>query len=177
MWRKSGEEIIAGSKSDLKKRINLIMAIDNNEIIHGHIYTNETIGIEELIDFLKEMLERLDKSNLNKIIFILDNASYHTGKRIKKFVEDNQLKFLFTIPYKSEYNPIELSFNLIKNYTYSSLNSSLAKLKKQIIELLDKEEINKDIKNIYKITLEKYLFFLLNKSKDYDLNKMDNSFF
>ena len=99
MWRKSGEEIIAGPKADLKRRINLIMAIDNNEIIYGHIYINEIIGIKKFIDFLKEMLERLDKSNLNKTIFILDNASYHTGKKIKKFVEDNQLKFLFTIQY------------------------------------------------------------------------------
>ena len=152
------------------------MAIDDTQIIYAQLYKNDTIGADEFIDFLNELKNRIDKSSLSNTVFILDNASYHTGKKIKEFVEKNKLKFLFTIPYKSEYNPIELSFNLIKNHTYSTLNSSLGKLKKQIIDLIDSEEINKDIIKIYKITLERYLDFMQNGAKKYDLKKLDKIF-
>ena len=152
------------------------MAIDDTEIIYGQLYKNETIGADEFIDFLNELKNRIDKSSLSNIVFILDNASYHTGKKIKEFVEKNKLKFLFTTPHKPEYNPIELSFNLIKNHTYSTPNNSIGKLKRQIIDLIDSEEINKDIKKIYKIALERYLDFMINEARKYDLIKLGKTF-
>ena len=52
----------------------------------------------------------------------------------------------------------------------------MRKLKNQIIDLIDSEEINKDIKKIYKITLERYLDFMQNGAKKYDLKKLDKIF-
>ena len=89
---------------------------------------------------------------------------------------EKKLIFFFIVPYKSEYNPIELAFNLIKNHTNNTVNKSLAKLKNQIKRLFNDEKINQDINKIYKLTMEKYLDFQNNKSKEYALEKFDKKY-
>ena len=54
------------------------------------------------------------------------------------------------INYELSINLIESSFNLIKNYTYNTLNKSLGKIKRHIIDLKDRKETNKDIKKAIK---------------------------
>ena len=176
LWRKPNDNVIGGAKQESKKRINLIMAIDNKEILYGELYTNETIGGDEFLEFLKELVKKLDNNKVDNYVFILDNASYHSVKGIKDFVFEKKLKFFFTIPYKSEYNPIELAFNLIKNHTNNTVNKSLAKLKNQIKSLINDEKINQDINKINKLTMEKYLDFQNNKSKEYALSKFDKKY-
>ena len=56
MWRKDRELIIGGPKIDIKKRINLILAINKNEVILGHYYKNDTISTKEFLDFIKQEL-------------------------------------------------------------------------------------------------------------------------
>ena len=76
-------------------------AIDKKQIIYGQYYNNETIATDELVNFLEELLKRLSEEEKQNSIFVLDNAKYHITDKIKKFVKENQLKFLFNIPYKS----------------------------------------------------------------------------
>ena len=170
MWRKNGEEIYGGPKDNGNQKINLIMAIDKSEIIYGQYYINSTISSNEFEDFLKELIEKMDKKKIKNSVFILDNAKYHLTKNIKHFVNDNELKFLFGVPYKSTFNAIELAFNLIKNNIYDSQFKNMKELKNKIEEIINDDIINEDIKKIYKITLEEYLKYLTENEDKYDFN-------
>ena len=138
MWRKSDELIYGGPKIYGKERINLILAIDRREIIYGEYYHNEKVTTEEFKEFLKELIKKIDKETIKKTVFILDNASYHCKNSLEKFLIENKLKFLFTVPYKSEFNPIELCFNLMKNYIYNEEIKNITTLKERIAELIER---------------------------------------
>ena len=43
------------------------MVIYKKEIIYGELYINQTVG-GEFLDFLKEMLKRLSKESIKKLI-------------------------------------------------------------------------------------------------------------
>lgn len=172
MWRKGDEQIYGGPKIYGKERINLILAIDRKEIIYGEYYHNETITTEEFKEFIKELIKRIDKETIKKTVFILDNASYHCTNSIEKFANENKLKFLFTVPYKSEFNPIELCFNLMKNYIYNEEIKNIAILKKRIAELIEDEKVNQNIPKIYQHTLNSYVNFISDNCNKYDIKKL-----
>lgn len=176
MWRKSKEEILKGPKIDTHQKINLIMAIDNKQIKYGQYYHNETITTEEFMDFLSELLKKLTKNEIKNSVFVLDNAKYHTSSKIEKFAEENNLKFLFTIPYKSQYNCIEYAFNLMKIDIYNIFITTGKELENKIVELIEDERINSKIRNIYTYTLDKYLNFLLEDSKKYNIEEIGKKF-
>lgn len=172
VWRNSKEQIYAGARGNGKEKINLILAINKNEILLGHHYKNETISTMEFLHFLEELKDILGDKLVKKSVFILDNASYHTGEKIRKFARDNKLKFLFTVPYKSEYNAIEYVFNLMKNHTYNTINKNIKELRNQIVGLNDDDKINIDVKKVYKLTLEKYLEFVKQNNEKNDLDDL-----
>ena len=86
IWRKDEDIVLGGCKMNGKKRINLIMALNKKDILYGQYYIDDTISTNEFVDFLSELINRIDKKELENIIFVLDNASYHNGKQIQKFI-------------------------------------------------------------------------------------------
>jgi len=151
MWRKKDEEILEGPKINSKLKINLIMAIDKNQIIYGQYYFNETIATEEFIDFLEELLKRLSE-------------------------EEKQLKFLFNIPYNSKFNCIEYAFHLMKIEINNSMIRTISDLKNKIIYLIDDEKINSNMRKIYGYTLEKYLHFYSEEGANFDVESIAKEF-
>ena len=133
IWRKDNEQIYGFTKIYRKERINLNLAMNKREIIYGQYYHNETVATKEFKEFLMELVKRIDKEVMKRTVIILDNASYHCTNEIEKFVTENKLKFLFTVPYKSEFNPIELCFNLMKNYIYNEEIKNITILKKGLM--------------------------------------------
>lgn len=170
-WRKNSEQIYGGPEADIKRRINLILAIEQSEIILGHYYNNEIITPNEFKSFMKELIDRIGDKKMQNSIFILDNASYHLSRDMKKFYKEKKLKILFNCPYKSKFNSIELVFNLIKN----KLNKEIFKTQKDYMEridcLINDETINNNIKKVFKKTFEKYLEFYINNIENLKKNK------
>lgn len=60
----------------------------------------------------------------------------------------------------------------MKNHIYNTINKNLKELKKQIIDLLEDQKINNDVKKVYKIKLEKYSEFQTEKYKDSEFNEL-----
>ena len=54
-------------------------------------------------------------SNTSKYL-IMDNCSSHNNNDVKKLLEENNVKYLFTPPYSPEYNPIELAWSKFKQF-------------------------------------------------------------
>jgi transposase len=54
-----------------------------------------------------------------EIVIILDNASIHKSKKVKKYLERHPSIHLFYLPtYSPEYNPVELFWKWIKPKVY-----------------------------------------------------------
>ena len=176
MWRKKDEEIQGGAKTNSKMKINLIKAIDKKQIIYGQYYYNETIATDEFMDFLEELLNRLSEEEKQNSVFVLDNAKYHTSDKINKFVKEKKLKFLFSIPYKSQYNCIEYTFHLMKIEIYNTMIRTINELKNKIISLIEDEKMNSNMSKINGFTLEKYLNFYSEESSKSDLEKTAKKF-
>ena len=176
IWRKANEEICDGPKIDTKQKINLIMAMDKNQIIYGQYYYNETIATDEFVNFLEELLKRLSEEEKKNSVFVLDNAKYHTTDKIKKFVRENQLKFLFNIPYKSQYNCIEYAFHLMKIEINNTMIRTKKDLKNKIVSVIEDKKINSSMSKIYGYTLEKYLNFYEDKSSNFELESIAKGF-
>ena len=74
---------------------------------------DETINGSRYIEFLKELIEDRDHS----LILLVDHASIHKSKEVRKFVREHREKLrVFFLPKKApEYNPDEQVWNEIKN--------------------------------------------------------------
>lgn len=175
VWRKNKEEILRGPKTNSKNRINLILGINTKEIVYGEYYNNDTISSNEFLGYLEELTTKIDDKTLKRTLFILDNAKIHLTKNIQNFCSKKKLKFLFIVPYKSQYNAIEYCFNLIKSNIYNENITTLKQMQSRIEELINDEKINSDVNKIYKLTLEEYLSFLINKKGQYNFMDMCTS--
>lgn len=70
------------------------------------------------ISFLRQLLQNNPEK---KIAVILDNASPHTCKKVKTFLERfSRIKLYFLPPYSPEYNPIERFWGWLKKHVYGS---------------------------------------------------------
>ena len=53
------------------------------------------------------------------IIIILDNASFHNCKKVKRYLRNNKMvHLLYLPPYSPEYNPVELIWKWLKPKIY-----------------------------------------------------------
>ena len=63
-------------------------------------------------------MSQILKSNENemeKVIIMMDNASYHKGKMISEFLIERNIKVLYVSPYSPQISPIELLFGSLKS--------------------------------------------------------------
>ena len=102
-------------------------------------------------------------------MIILDNCTAHLVYQCFQIFNENKLKVLFTVPYRSNFNQIELVFRSIKNITYKELFSSIDNLKNRLEQIIKSEELNKTINLLFKDTLNNYLNFI-KEYKAFNLN-------
>ena len=170
LWRNPEEKIIAGGKNNIKERLNLILGVNKDKIIHKK-FVRGTVDSKIFIEFLTEMINSFEEEEKNNIIIIMDNARFHTTKEIISFFKDNKLKGLTICPYRSYLNMIELVFRYIKNITYKNVYNKLVDLKKDVIKILESNQLEKSLNSLYKETLEQILLFIQNNNQ-IDIQKM-----
>ena len=111
----------------------------------------------------------LNEEEKNTSLIILDNCTAHLVYQCFQIFNENKLKVLFTVPYRSNFNQIELVFRSIKNITYKELFSSIDNLKNRLEQIIKSEELNKTINLLFKDTLNNYLNFI-KEYKTFNLN-------
>ena len=120
-------------------------------------------------NFMKETIGLLQEEQIKKTIWVMDNLRVHLCKNIKEIMKKNKLKVLFTVPYESIFNPIELCFRYIKNITYKKIYLTINELQKDIIHILKNISIKKALFKNFVETLRKYdLFIERNKNINLD---------
>ncbi|WP_457576777.1 IS630 family transposase [Desulfomarina sp.] len=71
-------------------------------------------------DAFTSFLTQLHQRTPDKeIVIILDNATIHKSKRVKKYLDNHENIHLFNLPpYSPEYNPVEIFWKWIKPKVY-----------------------------------------------------------
>ena len=95
-----------------EKNHTLILAIKTSGIVH-HVETNKNVNNEVFYNFIKEVINRLDKNV--KHTFLFDNVPFHTMSNIKKIINDSGNELMLCPKYSPNHNPIENLFSDIKN--------------------------------------------------------------
>ena len=166
IWRKKDDIIYQELKEN--EKFNLLMAVTKNKVVYYHI-NKEVTDTNTFKKFMEDMIHSMDKDEIAKSVFIMDNLACHKTIELFNFYYDNHLKVLFNAPYISQFNIIEFVFRHIKNYTYKKLYNSIKALEKDVCII-----INSDIlKKLWKETLNKYISFY-NNNKHFNLNSLNS---
>lgn len=154
--------------NDNNKKINFMFAIGTNKVIYYKL-SNDNTNSKAFKSFFLNVINNINELDLNNTIFIMDNLSSHLTKEIKDIITSKKLKVLYTVPYESIFNPIELAFRGIKLITYKKVYKNISELKDEIIKIINCDKFNITLKKNFLETLEKYLLFIEN-NKDINLN-------
>lgn len=102
--------VIKTNNQDVFKKYTGIFAISSKGCIGYEIYKKGGIDSERLIEFINRYIKG---SYRNKVI-ILDNASSHKSKDVKKLIEKDN-KLLYSVVYQHYTNAIENFFSVLKS--------------------------------------------------------------
>jgi transposase len=140
-WSKIGTKcIIPGKNKMYMKKYSIAFAISRKKVIG---YTLKS-GAFNAKSFNKFMMSKVLNNNPHNQKCILDNAKIHHAILLNKKIKD---KAIYNIPYCSQYNPIEMFFNTMKQY----LNSVYIKSESSL-----RYHINLFIKKVNSIELNNY---------------------
>lgn len=132
-WKLPEDEIFMPIQDFSKK--NLLLAVDKNKTIFFKLSDKPTTSIE-FKNFFTQMLSSLNDNEIINSIFILDNHSSHLTSELFQLYDDKKLKILFTVPYLSKFNMIELVFRGIINIIYKSLFKSIKEVENKVEEFI-----------------------------------------
>lgn len=170
-WVKEKENLHYGPKK--KDKINIILAVSVREVVNYKLI-KDNINKNNFEDFMKETIELLSEDELKNTLFVMDNLSVHLSKNIKEIMQKNKLKILFTVPYESMFNPIELAFRYIKNIIYRKIYLNIKNMTKEIIDIITSDKIKECLYKNFIETLGKYVQFL-EQNIEFNLDSIINN--
>jgi len=135
-------------------RFNILSVVTAKGKLNYHV-TEKKIDSEEYILFLKQLLKKRERP----LILIVDRASFHTSKAVRKFVARNRHKIrIYLLPaYSPELNPDEHVWEEIKD---KRLGRQTIKNKKEL-----KKRLHSALKSLQKRTDRIISFFHLPKTQ------------
>ena len=114
--------------------MNLILTVSNRKVISKK-FIKTSVDSTIFINFLSELLNQLTEEEKNKVMIVMDNASFHLSNDVLEFFNDNKLRGITICPYRSYFNMIELVFRYIKNIIYKNVFTKMDDLKKKLLKL------------------------------------------
>lgn len=137
-------------------KYTLIMAISANKIVRWKLYKIGGSNHQRLIKFLSKITKHRKKR-----LILIENASCHRNKLVKKFIKKSENDYVYILPYNHLNNPIEKCYYQLKTYIRRDEPMSYEEIKKTI---------KKAIKNITKDNLYNYFKSSLIKRDKKDIN-------
>lgn len=95
-------------------KLNLLMAINEKEVLYYKL-NKETTNEERFLNFMENLLKKLDDKKDEKYVIIMDNLLSHKTERLIQFYNENKINILYNSPYLSKWNSIELAFRNLKH--------------------------------------------------------------
>ena len=107
------------------KKLSLTAAISTTGEVYYSLHESNNNG-RTFLSFLCFLVKTLDKDSptwRQRIVFMLDNASYRHTRDIRDFLEAQQIQVLYTAPFSFEGSPIERLFGFIKRADLTQLDA------------------------------------------------------
>ena len=156
IWRIPKQEIYV--KIPKKERVNLIMGVSDNDVIH-YSFNSENTNEKIFGDFMLSLHEKIKEKGISSYAIILDNLSSHKTKSLIKLYISKKINIIFNSPYQSAFNAIELSFRSLKKFLYSKIFETMEKIIDESINFINSSSFKITLKYNFKETLEKYIDF------------------
>jgi len=112
-----------------------IASITNNKILTYELYDKNSITVDRLESFLKNMIKQY---KLKNYVFLLDNFSVHKHQRINDIITKSGNKLLYAVPYNPQTNPIENWFSQFKYWMSTSKMRTFEDMKNDIKSVINK---------------------------------------
>lgn len=170
-WRLPQEEYPYGAKKDTLKKINLILAVSNKQVIYYKI-NEENTNSEIFETFLRELFEKIPKDLYQKKLIIMDNARFHLTNNVRNLCKESKIKVITISPYNSDQNMIELMFRHIKNLIKRKSYKSLKKMETKIENILKNNENQILLKRLFRRTLIYYNNFIEKNKNDIKIEEI-----
>ena len=132
-----------------------MIGVTKDKVVKYKLIEEETNSIN-FLQFMKELVDQMSLEEKTKTVILMGNCSCHQTPSLFKFYDDNKLKILFNVPYKSTFNMVENVFRLIKNITYKKLYKNIIELKKDLKIIIEGDNVVKSLSKLYKETLVIY---------------------
>ena len=123
-WIRKGQDkplATTGSRT----RLNLIGAIDLNNLTAAHVKRYEKVNSETIQAFFTEL--RACNNGDKRIHIILDGAGYHRAIDVKKKAKELNIKLHYLPPYSPNLNPIERLWKVMNEYVRNNKYFATAK--------------------------------------------------
>lgn len=114
-----------------RTRINLIGALNLNQISAPIVASYSTVDSDSIVDFLKQI--RAYSGISGKIHLILDRAGYHSSLIVKDTAKKLNIKLFYLPPYSPNLNPIERLWKVMNEYARNNKFFKTAKLFRESI--------------------------------------------
>ena len=161
-WRLKEEMIY--SDSNISSKTNLLLAVSSTQVVHFEFLSGTVTG-DKFCNFISSLYKSILNKGMPNPVFILDNASIHKTTDVLVLLNKYKIKTLFTVPYFSQLNMIELVFRFIKNIIYKKMYTTMNDVIKDVISILNSEHLHNTMELLYKETLLKYLSYVEEISK------------
>jgi transposase len=112
-WIKKGQTVEISTTAS-RTRMNLIGAIELENINKAVIADYETINVESVIDFFKKLRQQYFRTT--KLHIILDQAGYHRSGGLKKIAKKFNMCLHYLPAYSPNLNPIERLWKVMNEH-------------------------------------------------------------
>ena len=114
MWQPKGKKGTIQIKSNTgRRRINILGALNSEDLSILTTLTEETCNAERVIEFLQKIKDTYPGMN---IVIVLDNARYNYAKITRAFAVEKNIFLLFLPPYAPNLNLIERLWKFAKKH-------------------------------------------------------------
>lgn len=98
-----------------EKSWSVLPAYTANDYLPCVEYKKESFKINDLLEWLTTgLLPYCNPYSAHRSVIIIDNVSAHCNSRIREVIKTHECRIKYLSPYSSDYNPIELSFSVLK---------------------------------------------------------------
>ena len=97
---------------------------------------SKKINSQKFLEFIKRLYKKY-----NKICIIVDNASWHSTKKVLNFVKFAKIKLVRLLAYSPELNPIEQYWQNVKKWLGTRIWFSIKELEKELRSAFRKKSL------------------------------------
>ena len=169
-WRKRNQDVYI--KLHKNERINLIMAITKDNVIH-YSFNRENTNESNFINFIDQLYDKINQQGIHHYVIVMDNLSTHKTSKLLSIYAEKKMNIIFNTPYLSSFNCIEYAYKKKKKKIYTKIYEGINDVIENSSKFIESNEFKNSLKKNYRDTLENYVTFS-EKYKNYNLKHIDN---